>query len=572
MATEQYDGYSPQVADDWPSTDMSQLQHGPVSNPAVADPAGDDLAYKPNTRGNSFNNPPPNGWLYPHKKGIGTGSNLEPFKAEIEARTQRGENCKAIAAALNAMGVQTSDRAVSRVRIRWGMRKRAQRKVKTPPPDADTARLSAKSKVQAMRKAELIRMTKEGMSPEEIYQSLTSRGMELKKGVATVLRLQSAWGVARDEKRWLGNFRHQCHKKAKAQQEDAFTDIAKELGVQDIKGWAQEKMKEQAARQARHELALKLMGEHAPTNPERRKLQKPRRANGPFVQQAQANDDEGGSDIGSSEDELESGSDFPGPVTDLRFGLVESARQADQIPGSDGPLPSPHDLHNGEQPVSYAAASTTNNSSGVGVGVEAGEYHDYPPLHDQPDDTMYGSEDDQHGMASVASRVSSHMVDPMAQSTSGPHLPMVQNPPSSNEMMASAPPYPNPLGSSVSSQPPEARSTQTAPTTTVAMVPGYGEKHPTQVDASITSASKPTASVTSGLVLPPEEAEANKSTLSTLDHYNDAARVYKELLEARNNNKPLPGSLTGMPPSAKEVDSAKRKLKEATQAMMLALD
>ena len=73
-------------------------------------------------------------------------------------------------------------------------------------------------------------------------------------------------------------------------------------------------------------------------------------------------------------------------------------------------------------------------------------------------------------------------------------------------------------------------------------------------------------------MLPPEEAEANKSTLSTLDQYNDAARVYKELLEARNNNKPLAGSLTGMPPSAKEVDSAKRKLKEATQAMMLALD
>lgn len=130
MAAEQYDGYSPQVADDWPSNDASQLQHGLISNhAAVQEPAGDDLAYKPNTRGNSFNNPPPTGWLYPHKKGIGTGSNLEPFKAEIEARTQRGENCKAIAAALNAMGVQTSDRAVSRVRIRWGMRKR----VKTVP-------------------------------------------------------------------------------------------------------------------------------------------------------------------------------------------------------------------------------------------------------------------------------------------------------------------------------------------------------------------------------------------------------------------------------------------------------
>lgn len=128
-AEQQYGGFSPQVADDWPSNDMSQLQHGPIPDPAIPDTAGDDLAYKPITRGNSSNNPPPTGWLYPHKKGIGTGSNLEPFKAEIEARTQRGENCKAIAAALNAMGVQTSDRAVSRVRIRWGMRKR----VKTAP-------------------------------------------------------------------------------------------------------------------------------------------------------------------------------------------------------------------------------------------------------------------------------------------------------------------------------------------------------------------------------------------------------------------------------------------------------
>lgn len=580
-ATEPYDGYSPQVADDWPGNGMSQLQQDPISNPAIPDAPGDDLAYKPNTRGNSFNNPPPNGWLYPHKKGIGTGSNLEPFKADIEARTQRGENCKAIAAALNAMGVQTSDRAVSRVRIRWGMRKRvrlfpvwqarslgdhqltdnfqAQRKVKTPPPDADAVRLSAKSKVQAMRKAELIRMTREGMSPEEIYQSLTSRGMELKKGVATVLRLQSAWGVARDEKRWLGNFRHQCHKKAKAQQVDAFTDIAKELGVQDVKGWAQEKMKEQAARQARHELALKLMGEHAPTNPERRKLQKPRRANGPSFDKAQADGAEEESDGGSSEDEADSGPDFPGPVTDLRFGLVDSTHQGDHIPSSDGPMPFPHDGQGGTHSERYASA-TANEPSNVDGGIEAGEYHDYAPLHDQPDDTMYDSGDDQHGVESIASRVSSHIIDSIPPSTHGSLIPMVQTPRSPNELL-SDPLHPTPLGSYTSSQPVETTSTQTPSRNTASVLPGYGA-----------AASKPTATGASGLVLPPEEAEANRSTLSTLDQYNDAARVYKELLEARTNKEPLPGSLTGMPPSAKEVDSAKRKLKEATQAMMLALD
>lgn len=592
MSTEQYDNYSPQLADDWAGHEVSQLHHDPTSNPAIPLPANDDLAYKPNTRGNSFNNPPPNGWLYPHKKGIGTGSNLEPFKAEIEARTQRGENCKAIAAALNAMGVQTSDRAVSRVRIRWGMRKRvnivpsrkhlffsysiprkladnpqAQRKVKTPPPDADAVRLSAKSKVQAMRKAELIRMTREGMTPEEIYRSLTSRGMELKKGVATVLRLQSAWGVARDEKRWLGNFRHQCHKKAKAQQADAFTDIAKELGVQDVKVWVQEKMKEQAARQARHELALKLMGEHAPTNPERRKLQKPRRANGPSEGQANADDaDDDDLDSESCEDEHGSGSAFPGHATDFRFGLANPACQDDHVP-HDEQLPSLHEDTGGAQSAENAPAPNKESSSVDRID-EVGGYHEYPPLHDQPDESMYDSGDEQQGSASTPTHMSSGMVDLMPQAT--PVLPpMPAHPPRSSSEVPASFPDPNALDPNMAPQPAEASPTRTAPPSSTSVLEGHGEAQPGETTVP---APEPAAPVTTGLVLAPEETEANKSTLSALDQYNDAARVYKELLEARTSNQPLPGSLTGMPPSAKEVETAKRKLKDATQAMMLALD
>lgn len=102
--------------------------------PPDLDTSTADLTYRRNRRDFSANNPSPEGWLYPHKKGIGTGSNLEAFKADIEARTQRGENCKTIADALNAIGVQTSDRAVSRVRIKWGMRKR----VSTAQHRADT--------------------------------------------------------------------------------------------------------------------------------------------------------------------------------------------------------------------------------------------------------------------------------------------------------------------------------------------------------------------------------------------------------------------------------------------------
>lgn len=91
---------------------------------AGSSPADADLSYRHNARGHSLNNPPPDGWAYPHKKGIGTGSNLDPFKDDILLRTERGENCKTIAHAMRMIGVQTSDRAVSRVRIKWGWRKR----------------------------------------------------------------------------------------------------------------------------------------------------------------------------------------------------------------------------------------------------------------------------------------------------------------------------------------------------------------------------------------------------------------------------------------------------------------
>lgn len=103
---------------------IASTQRTRFAIPPGLDTSTADLTYRRNARSFSVNNPSPEGWAYPHKKGIGTGSNLEAFKAEIEARTRRGENCKTIADALVAMGVQTSDRAVSRVRIKWGMRKR----------------------------------------------------------------------------------------------------------------------------------------------------------------------------------------------------------------------------------------------------------------------------------------------------------------------------------------------------------------------------------------------------------------------------------------------------------------
>ncbi|KUI68352.1 hypothetical protein VM1G_04629 [Cytospora mali] len=591
MASAYFDGSSPQnTANQEINNSVEQLQ--PVTtldvddNPSTAEA---DLSYKHTPRGHSLNNPPPQGWVYPHKKGIGTGSNLENFKADIEARTQRGENCKAIAEALNAMGVQTSDRAVSRVRIKWGMRKRAQRKVKTPPPGSEAARLSAKSKVQAMRKSELIRMTKAGMSAEEIYQNLTKRGMELKKGVATVLRLQSAWGLAHDEKRWLGNFRHQCHKRAKAQQIEAFTEIAKELRVQDMGAWMQEKMSGEAARLARHELALKLMGEHAPTNPERRKLQTPRRTDGPYDRPAGATGGAELSDSETSESDADSDVDSPAQAKWLRSDVADAAgRKGEADHNSGGPS---SEVGNGDG----GSVDQSSFLDGMGMDMDDG----YAPLNDQGDHDIPDAEGDYvepdsveggQGLSTATATFSPNTFPPTSQTASAENGIDPQRSPSTTAVtpvsrdkgrppkQSAAKPSPVPTpGAGTSHMPTKSFSNSEGPPlsviphlpseTSATTSPTFALQTPMTARAATTSASP-----TPQLILCTEEAEANKSTISALDQYNAAASVYKELLEARNENKALPGSLTGLPPSAKEVDTAKRKLKEATQAMMLALD
>ncbi|KUI55054.1 hypothetical protein VP1G_02349 [Cytospora mali] len=527
MASAYFDDGSPQnTATQDINNSFEQLQ--PVTtlnvddNPSTAEA---DLSYKHTPRGHSLNNPPPQGWVYPHKKGIGTGSNLENFKADIEARTQRGENCKAIAEALNAMGVQTSDRAVSRVRIKWGMRKRAQRKVKTPPPGSEAARLSAKSKVQALRKSELIRMTKAGLSAEEIYENLTKRGMELKKGVATVLRLQT----------------------------------------------------------------LKLMGEHAPTNPERRKLQTPRRTDGPYDRPAGAT---GGAELSDSET---SGSDADSAVDSsaqakwLRSDVAETTGRKGEADNNNGGPNS--EIGNGDG-VSVDQSSFLD---GMGMDMDDG----YAPLSDQGDGDMPDAEGDyvEPDSAADGQRVSTavatfspNTLRPNSQTASSENGIDFQRSPSTTAVtpgsrgkgrppkQSAAKPSPMPApGMGTSPMPTSSFSNfQGPPRSAIFHLPSgtpattsatFALQTPMTARAATTSASP-----TPQLILRTEEAEANKSTISALDQYNAAASVYKELLEARNENKALPGSLTGLPPSAKEVDTAKRKLKEATQAMMLALD
>lgn len=83
-------------------------------------------------------------WLYPKKRGNGP-SNLEDFREEIEERTRNGQGGKAIAEALIEKGVDTSGKAVSAQRLRWGIRT----KVGSPPLTAASVRAALEQSTNA---------------------------------------------------------------------------------------------------------------------------------------------------------------------------------------------------------------------------------------------------------------------------------------------------------------------------------------------------------------------------------------------------------------------------------------
>lgn len=91
-----------------------------------------DLSWTAREDGADINPATGEPWLFP-KRSKTEGSNLADFKDEIEERTKNGQGCKAIAEILVAKGVDTSSRAVSRQRMKWGLRQRVSCHVPTPP-------------------------------------------------------------------------------------------------------------------------------------------------------------------------------------------------------------------------------------------------------------------------------------------------------------------------------------------------------------------------------------------------------------------------------------------------------
>ncbi|TKA79117.1 hypothetical protein B0A55_02421 [Friedmanniomyces simplex] len=121
-------------------------------------------------------------------------------QAEIEARTNAGESCKQIAAALQANGHKISDKTIARWRVQWGHRQRATRNTKGQPLRAprvnlrrDVARDGTRRSDQDATKDRITQLTRDGKSAEEIFEILQAQGVVMKKGVSTVWRLQTYW-------------------------------------------------------------------------------------------------------------------------------------------------------------------------------------------------------------------------------------------------------------------------------------------------------------------------------------------------------------------------------------------
>lgn len=221
----------------------------------------------------------PNGqpWLYPKKTRQGEGSNLAPFSDEIKQWIEDGQSSRDIAEILIARGVETSDRHVAKQRLKMGFRQRARRKLTT---EAVTNMRKAKQsvakplptkgdvsvrrvRIRDMRQAEITRLTKEGLSAQEIADNLSSRGINMRSGAPTVIRLQKKWGLIEGGND-LQSLRTSARHESTRRQKEQLTNAAQELGITDIDDWVKRKMKEPEMMDARRRFAYELMGDAKP--------------------------------------------------------------------------------------------------------------------------------------------------------------------------------------------------------------------------------------------------------------------------------------------------------------------
>ncbi|KAK9426007.1 hypothetical protein SUNI508_12714 [Seiridium unicorne] len=422
--------------------------------------------------------------------GVKRRVNAEDFRAQVEERTRNGESCEQIAEALISQGAQVTSKSVSRWRIQWGFRKRAVRK-QSKPPKPKEQRMNKKQLWQSKYKADITRMTQQGLEPEDIAQIMTARGMQLKKGSSTIARLQTVWKLRGSEASRIKNKRYLSRRKARQQQIEEFQNYARELGLENPDEWIKKKMEEPAIKQMRRSAAYEMMGDAAPapkdTSTETRASRLRTRA--VAVEPAGGNDSFAESPARGATEDAEESSDGG----HIASGSVIAARS----------------LRSSRLPVGELALELDDSDSDPSDGDPS-----YQPMDGIDEDDGYAIR---------------HETENNDQYLHGGDNSEFEE---ANQLDLHDRNTPAILDDQIS-------------------VPGPAG---TFIDAAM------------ALILSPAEQENTDKLMGSVNSCIVAAQFLKDLLQARSQGRPAPRSLIGLPPSAKDIETARHKLAEAAQA------
>lgn len=547
-------------------------------------------------------------------------------------------------------------------------------------------------RIRVMRKAEILRMTKEGMSTAQIAENLQSRGVKLKRGAATVERLRTIWGLIPDSERNVHNIRQFHRNQAIKLQKEQFENIATELGIEDVKAWVKSKMDEEGALEARREYGYRLMGHLRPRPVEPKTMRA-------IVNHWKANKASNKTQVhGAGSEGTESPDQQPTSAEPETPSAPGAAYDPIELSDDDDDLDSEEDEDcEGDEDQEAPAADVKPQLSPLGVKIDRSECHppqtnsanssSHPPLQptsmevDHAFDNSHRSQAalpdppirnpitdpnvpgglvyphywtgtnmqeaqpgpdgiGQHQPAQPAPAQEQHppvrqnaapaasapfeplppgWVEPRTLGPSTghrriapkpgvpgpiirpfvPRLPPVITPPGEAETMAkyglypfatfrrqpqkyltpsglittegyeylpSAPGFPGLPGSMQQQQQHQAPPLQNS---TAPNQPRDTHQLPPDVIVVQPSAPpRPSDIPAPPLVIPPEEAERHRASHDAIEKHHKAALECMEYLAARADARPLRESLTGMPPSLKDVENAKGRLKEAAEAML----
>lgn len=542
-------------------------------------------------------------------------------------------------------------------------------------------------RIRVMRKAEITRMTKEGMSAAEIAENLVARGVKLKRGAATVERLRTVWGLTGGAQRSVATIRATARNHALKHQKEQFENIARELGIEDVDAWVRSKMDEDVAQEARREYALKLMGDAKPKpltpeeklrNAERNRQLKQNKIKrgsvftripgvdfvpngGPGFSPGASAGHQGAAstpaerapmvvaaaavppeavEVSSDDDEDTEDEEMDGEMDgDLDVGMDGEVSDLDEA-GQVG------DAHQETPPLSAEAQRQTLTAMDMDSSLSTQSHlmhcdsipqRSPAPRPSSPPPQVNNVTSDpslsntifykQYGYKPLQHSSESNEQPGPANITAAPPAGLPGRPPSFvNVAPRSMPPRPiapraiaprpvAPLPASdqhrqkieadymaqfglypypTRGKPPQKYLTPTGLITTdgyeylaippqrtgtihpYPQLPAGTVRLPTQPGTDVILVPPPPSVKVSKipappLIMSPEEVRKHKDDSKTIEAYQKVTQECLEVLAARTNSRPLANSLTGLPPSVKDVQNAKEKLKEAAEALLAEL-